>query len=780
MTLRKTALGLFTLFAATACGPQATGPGGAAANNPGAGAPAAGAVPLPEAGPATAPAGTPYTFKNVVILGGGFVTGTIFSPVKGGPLYARTDVGGAYRWDGAQKVWIPLTDHFERMTNYMGIESIAPDPVDPNKVYAALGTYSQSWAGNGAIARSSDQGNTWQLTEMMIKMGGNELGRSNGERLAVDPNQTKILYFGSRRNGLWKSEDGAVTWKKLESFPIKEDEAALGIPFVVFDAKSGGKGKATPVMYAGFSRFKEPNLYVSKDAGATWKPLPQPPTPFMPQHLELDSKGIAYVAYYSGPGPHDREEDPKLLGMKDLPSGAVFKFDPKSGAWTDITPVKPNPAQDDKFGYGGLSVDPKSPGTLIVSTLNRYAKGHNIFRTTDGGKTWKDLFAKSEWDIAGAQYLYWHRPKLDTPHWIGDVDIDPNDPAHLTFITGTGIWRTLDATNADKDQPVHWRFTTEGLEETVVTALVSPPKGAELLSGVGDICGFRHDDVNKAPPTGNFNPPFNATTGLDFAEGNPDIVVRVGTLWNPGKHGALSKDGGKTWKEFATEPAEAKTGGNVVISPDASTVLWVIKKEQAVVSKDLGATWTKAEGLPVPAKTDDWVVINLRPAADRVNPNKFYVYDTADGQFFVSTDGGKKFEKTVGNLEGLPDYARASGSIKTVPGFEGHIWLSTGKAISRSIDSGKTFEPVNSVDASHAVGFGAPAPGRKYPAVYLIGKVAGKDGFFRSDDIGATWVRINDDKHQYGFTGHVTGDPKKFGRVYVGTGGRGILYGDPK
>ena len=61
------------------------------------------------------------------------------------------------------KRWIPLTDHFERMTNYLGIESIAPDPVDPNKVYAAVGTYTQSWAGNGAIVRSNDQGNTWEV-----------------------------------------------------------------------------------------------------------------------------------------------------------------------------------------------------------------------------------------------------------------------------------------------------------------------------------------------------------------------------------------------------------------------------------------------------------------------------------------------------------------------------------------------------------------------------------------------------------------------------------------
>jgi hypothetical protein len=40
-------------------------------------------------------------------------------------------------------------------------------------------------------------------------------------------------------------------------------------------------------------------------------------------------------------------------------------------------------------------------------------------------------------------------------------------------------------------------------------------------------------------------------------------------------------------------------------------------------------------------------------------------------------------------------------------------------------------------------------------------------------------VRINDDQHQFGLIGQITGDPKLYGRVYVGTLGRGILYGDP-
>ncbi len=53
-------------------------------------------------------------------------------------------------------------------------------------------------------------------------------------------------------------------------------------------------------------------------------------------------------------------------------------------------------------------------------------------------------------------------------------------------------------------------------------------------------------------------------------------------------------------------------------------------------------------------------------------------------------------------------------------------------------------------------------------------------GFFRSDDAWATWVRLNDDQHQFGFCGIITGDPRVYGRVYIGTGGRGIVYGEPK
>jgi hypothetical protein len=104
----------------------------------------------------------------------------------------------------------------------------------------------------------------------------------------------------------------------------------------------------------------------------------------------------------------------------------------------------------------------------------------------------------------------------------------------------------------------------------------------------------------------------------------------------------------------------------------------------------------------------------------------------------------------------------------------------TGKELGRSTDSGKTFELLPSATESYAVGFGKAAPGASYPAVYLSGKVGEVTGFFRSDDGGARFARINDDQHQYGGANVIIGDPRVFGRVYVAPGGRGILYGTPK
>src|SRR5262245_8972383 len=82
----------------------------------------------PTVAPARQIAAVPYSWKNVQILGGGFVTGIVFHPTEPDLVYARTDIGGAYRYSKDDKAWIPLLDVLGRdELPYWGVESIALD-----------------------------------------------------------------------------------------------------------------------------------------------------------------------------------------------------------------------------------------------------------------------------------------------------------------------------------------------------------------------------------------------------------------------------------------------------------------------------------------------------------------------------------------------------------------------------------------------------------------------------------------------------------------------------
>jgi photosystem II stability/assembly factor-like uncharacterized protein len=107
------------------------------------------------------------------------------------------------------------------------------------------------------------------------------------------------------------------------------------------------------------------------------------------------------------------------------------------------------------------------------------------------------------------------------------------------------------------------------------------------------------------------------------------------------------------------------------------------------------------------------------------------------------------------------------------PGREGNLWLPAFNGLYHSTDSGAAWTRLGHASQIHAFGFGKGA-------LYLVGVVDGVRGVFRSVDTAQSWVRINDDQHQWGLILQVTGDPRQYGRVYVGTHGRGVLYGDPR
>ena len=71
--------------------------------------------------------------------------------------------------------------------------------------------------------------------------------------------------------------------------------------------------------------------------------------------------------------------------------------------------------------------------------------------------------------------------------------------------------------------------------------------------------------------------------------------------------------------------------------------------------------------------------------------------------------------------------------------------------------------------------------GKDSMALYVNAKIGGVRGIYRSDDKGASWTILIDPQHRFASPNSaIAGDPRTYGRVYVGTNGRGIVYRDAK
>jgi hypothetical protein len=742
------------------------------------------AQPPPDDRPDTATAALAadtYTWKNVRIDGGGFVPGIVFNRSEKNLAYARTDIGGAYRWDQAGKQWKPMLDWVDwTRWGWTGVVGLATDSVQPNKVYAAVGTYTNSWdPTNGAVLRSSDRGTTWQATTLPFKLGGNMPGRGMGERLAVDPHKNSVLYLGAPSgNGLWRSTDSGVTWSKVTAFPnpgnYVQDPSDTsgyandnqGVVWVTFDERTGTTGSATQTIYVGVAD-KQNTVYRSTDGGTTWSRLAGQPTGYLSHKGVLDSsKGFLYLTTSDKGGPYDGDK------------GQIWRYATATGEWTNISPVA---EADTTYGFSGLTVDRQKPGTLMATAYSAWWPDTQIFRSTDSGATWTRAWDYTSYpnrsfrythDISSVPWLSWGSnpsPPEVTPKlgWMTEaLEIDPFDSNRMMYGTGATVYGTENLTNWDSGGQFKITPMVKGLEETAVNDLISPPSGAPLLSGLGDIGGFRHTDLNAVPKLMYTQPNLATTTSLDFAESNPNTVVRVGNADAAPRIG-FSTDNGANWFQ-GSEPSGVTGGGTVAAAADGSGFVWSPAGAGVHRTTGFGNSWTASTGIPAGATVE----------ADRKNPKKFYGFKA--GTFYVSTDSGATF--TAKASTGLP--AEGNVRFKALPGTEGDIWLAGGTSTGayglwRSTDSGTTFTKLANVQEGDAVGFGKAAAGASYQTVFVSAKIGGVRGIFRSTDAGASWTRVNDDAHQWAWTGaSITGDPRVYGRVYVSTNGRGILYGE--
>lgn len=739
-----------------------------------------------------------YSWTNVRIVAGGYVTGVYFHPTQQNLAYIRTDIGGAYRRGPNDSEWIPLLDFMSMANNnWTGVEALGLDPTDPSKLYLAVGLYDASWAGNCAMLVSSDQGATFTTVPLNFKCGSNEPGRGTGDRIVVDPNYPSTVYFGTRDNGVQISTDSGQTWNQMNGLAVSTSNKdgswteSDGVVSVLPVKSSTSSGSPTPVVYAVVAgtgtNGTSQGFYVTTNGGSTsstWTAVSGQPSfalataPLAPLEGRVGADGSIYILYGDQAGPDA------------MTTSQLWKFVPgsnwTSGTWTQITlPVNlyyGSPVSGSQ-GFGGLAVDPSHAGNLMVGTLDQYwPTGDVVYRSTDDGASWRDVSSVNTGGQSESPNLATHDNSLapyfgapgtvSTGNWTTGIAIDPFNADHAMYGFGGGLWITSDLTNADPSASskgiVDWKLDDLGIEETAILGLWAPPSGKTiLLSAIGDVYGFAHQDLTVSPAQGNYSNPAATPSSMDFEQNTPTTVVRVvNGQWGAKPLGTVSTDGGLTWTAFGSNPSGTTNGGGTIaIAPDGSSMVWATMDSSSVwYSKDGGVTWTASAGIAAQAQV----------VSDRVKAGVFY--GLSNGTLTMSTDGGATFT----TLEtGLP----SNGVINVLPDAQGDMWLAGGwNGSSLYANTGSSTLPnlttVSSVQTANYLGFGKAAPGSSNLTLFLSGTIGGTWGLYRSTDGGSTWIQINDSAHQWGGIGPVCGDMRTFGTVYLGTsGGRGLIWG---
>ncbi len=301
-----------------------------------------------------------------------------------------------------------------------------------------------------------------------------------------------------------------------------------------------------------------------------------------------------------------------------------------------------------------------------------------------------------------------------------------------------------------------------GIEHGVSIDLITPPSGANLFVVARDYGGGRFTDITQYMEEQLF--PKGAPKPTAYMESDPSFIVRAAK-----KAGGFSTNNGLNWRFFDTMPNNNKDIGNLAVSckPNPETGAPIIymssAKNPLKISFDYGTTWEDGQGLPVGASI---------VRTDKNKPEVVYAQNGTN--LYKSEDYGRNFTVIKEGVAGL---------LETSWNEEGTVWtVDSDKKLIYSNDGGKTFEVTTVAErVDHlALGIGEKEGGD--PAIYIIGKVSGTVGVFRSTDNGKSWVcYYDDDKEPTKLVSmtNIGADRQYFGLVYIASNGRGIHYGYP-
>jgi photosystem II stability/assembly factor-like uncharacterized protein len=333
-------------------------------------------------------------------------------------IYAATGSGGLWKSMNNGETWESIFDN----QPVISIGDIAVAASNPNIVYVGTGeanTSRSTYWGDG-VYKSTDAGKTW--TNVGLK-DTHHIGR-----MVIHPKNPDIVYVAALghlysqndERGVFKTIDGGKTWTK--SLDVKADGRAVGAVDIVMDPV-----KPDTLYAATYDKERKPwtfnlagpgsAIYKTVDAGKTWTKLTTGLPGGMLGRIGLDISLKNPLVLYANIENANKPKMSDADRLKELREGKssegmigeeVYRTDDGGKTWRKVNeknPVGGGPG----YYYMDIRVDPADVNHAYVLSVG-------VLETKDGGKTWTSAFR-----FGGDNHALWIDPK-NSKHMILGYD----------------------------------------------------------------------------------------------------------------------------------------------------------------------------------------------------------------------------------------------------------------------------------------------------------------------------------------------------------------------
>ena len=654
-------------------------------------------------------------FRTIGPFRGGRVTAVTGVRHQPQTFYFGATGGGVWKTTDGGSNWQVVSDK-DFKTGSIG--AIAVSESDPNVVY--VGTGEEPVRGNAShgdgVYKSTDAGRTWKNVGLRDSR--------HIARVRVHPRNPDLVYVAAQghlwgpnaERGIFRSEDGGKTWKKILYVDEKTGASDLAMdpsnPRILYAAfwqmvrhpwelVSGGPGSS---------------LWKSTDGGDTWKKL----TAGLPDGM-WGKVGVAVSPALPS----------RVFAFVEAKHGGLFRSEDAGGKFAHVNDE--HKIRERAWYYSWIYPDPKNAELLYLPNVQMH-------RSIDGGKTFSNL---------------------KVPHGDNhDIWIDPDDPSHFIVGNDGGATITYNAGQSWStlyNQPTaqFYRVTTDNQFPYWVYGSQQDNSNVAIPSGVpGDSIG-RSDwhaagggesgwmAVDPADPNVIYAGEYGGQiTRYDhrtkqvrsvmawpqLADGHASSDLKYRFQWNapimfsPNDPKALyhasqillrSRDGGETWEEISPDltrndkSKQGKSGGpitvdvtgvelfSVIFALGESTadpgVIWAGSDDGLVhVTRDNGKTWQDVTPKGIP----EWIQINAIEASPRDKGTAYvaatmYKWDDFRPYLYKTSDYGKTWTKIV---NGIPDGA-FTRVVREDPVRQGLLYAGTETGLYVSFDDGASWQP---------------------------------------------------------------------------------------